>query len=403
MGFRVNDPETGAVVGQFPHLFPASIAIGYGLDGLTGARRTVGVWAILGVLAVYFAGRASVRRTAAFAAAALLSLHVIQVWFARYPNAEVVMQALLFAALLAHARAHVDGDRFFAPVAGVLLGLLLFLRFDAVLGIAAVLGALALLVLARRLRPMPCVLRRARHQPSRPAPPTCSARCAPTSICRSCSSSNLAWWQYAVIGRRRRRRARRARGRRARAGGSGAWVSTWTPTLLTGALVAAAASTRSVLRAPIDGVLAARDAYALRTFTDFYLTLPGLLAALLGFALFARRAFWRAPELFATVAVFAFFFFYKIRICSDHFWMARRFLPVILPGALLFAAAAALGGSRGTWAPTRLARQAIGVAFVAVLAMQYAAPPPGAGARRVRGHHPQARDDRGSRSATATC
>ena len=28
------------------------------------------------------------------------------------------MQALLFAALLANARAHVDGDRFFAPVAG---------------------------------------------------------------------------------------------------------------------------------------------------------------------------------------------------------------------------------------------------------------------------------------------
>ena len=65
-------------------------------------------------------------------------------WFARYPNAEMVMQALLFAALLAHARAHVDGDGFFAPVAGTLLGLLLFLRFDAVLGIAAVLAALAL-------------------------------------------------------------------------------------------------------------------------------------------------------------------------------------------------------------------------------------------------------------------
>ena len=141
MGFFVQDPEHGAVVGQFPHLFPASIAIGYGLDGLTGARRTVGVWAILGLLAVYFAGARLLGRPAAGAAAALLALHVIQVWFARYPNAEVVMQALLFAALLANARAHVDDDPFFAPVAGVLLGLLLFLRFDAVLGVAAVLGA----------------------------------------------------------------------------------------------------------------------------------------------------------------------------------------------------------------------------------------------------------------------
>ena len=122
MGFFIKNPDTGAVVGQFPHLFPASIAIGYGLDGLTGARRTVGVWAILGVLAVYFAGRRLVGAPAAWAAAALLTLHVVQVWFARYPNAEMVMQALLFAALLAHARAHVDGDGFFAPVAGALLG-----------------------------------------------------------------------------------------------------------------------------------------------------------------------------------------------------------------------------------------------------------------------------------------
>ena len=45
MGFFIREPEHGHVVGQFPHLFPASIAIGYGLDGLTGARRAIGVWA----------------------------------------------------------------------------------------------------------------------------------------------------------------------------------------------------------------------------------------------------------------------------------------------------------------------------------------------------------------------
>ena len=140
MGFFVQDVNVGTVVGQFPHLFPASIAIGYGLDGLNGALRTVGFWATLGMLAVYFAGARLIGRRAAAAAAGLLALNVVQVWFARYPNAEVVMQALLFAALLANARAHVDGDRFFAPVAALLLGLLLFLRFDAVLGVAGVLA-----------------------------------------------------------------------------------------------------------------------------------------------------------------------------------------------------------------------------------------------------------------------
>src|SRR3954469_11687960 len=150
MGFFIQDPETGSVVGQFPHLFPASIAIGYGVDGLSGARRTVGVWAILGLVAVYFAAARLAGRAAGVAAALLLSLHVITVWFAKYPNAEVTMQALLFAALLANARAHVDDDPFFAPVAGFLLGLLLFLRFDVVLGIVGVAAGLVFGALNRR-------------------------------------------------------------------------------------------------------------------------------------------------------------------------------------------------------------------------------------------------------------
>ena len=148
MGFRLMDPEAGVTVGQFPHLFPASIAVGYGLDGLSGARHATPFWAILGVLAVYFAGARLFNRLTAVAAAGLLALNVVTVWFARYPNAEVVMQTFLFAALLANARAHVDGDRFFAPVAGLLLGLLLFLRFDAVLGVAGIAAGLLLGVFA---------------------------------------------------------------------------------------------------------------------------------------------------------------------------------------------------------------------------------------------------------------
>ena len=50
--------------------------------------------------------------------------------------------------MLAVARSHSEGDRFFAPVAGVLVGLLLLLRFDAVLVMAAVAGGLTLGVFA---------------------------------------------------------------------------------------------------------------------------------------------------------------------------------------------------------------------------------------------------------------
>ena len=146
MGFFVADASRGEVMGQFPHAFPAWIAVAYGLDGLSGARRAVGVWAILGLLAVYFAGARFVGRTPAFIAALLLGINVAEVWYARYPNSEVMQQALLFAALLALARAYRDGDRFFAPVAAVLLGSLMFVRLDSLVVLGTVSAGLLLLV-----------------------------------------------------------------------------------------------------------------------------------------------------------------------------------------------------------------------------------------------------------------
>ena len=125
MGFHLRDPEAGTVTGQFPQGYPIWIAIAYGLDGITGTRRVIAWWAILGVLTVYFAGRRLIGPLPAAAAAGLLCVHVIQTWYARYPNSEIVTQALLFAALLAHAYAHEDEDRFFGPVSASLLGLAL--------------------------------------------------------------------------------------------------------------------------------------------------------------------------------------------------------------------------------------------------------------------------------------
>jgi hypothetical protein len=367
MGFFIQEPEQGHVIGQFPHLFPASIAVGYGLDGLTGARRATGVWAILGVLAVYFAGARFAGRAAAGAAAGLLSLHVIQVWFARYPNAEVVMQPLLFAALLANARAHVDGDRFFAPIAGLLLGLLLFLRFDAVLGIAGLMAGLALTVVTGgRLRWsfLSTLAATAVLAGAYMLGPMRAYAYLPLVFV-----SNLPWWQDAAVGL-------------AVALAIGGLIAGPRSPVLTrmvrrgapicvAGILCTAAVYALYLREP-GGKLTDYDAFALRTFAYLYFTLPALLAALFGYALLARLRFWRDPALFVTVAVFALFFFYKIRIVPEQFWMARRFLPVILPGALLFASAAALAGAQSGSRLTRGVRGGLGAVFLVLLGLQYA-------------------------------
>ncbi|HET9267896.1 MAG TPA: hypothetical protein VFO31_07015, partial [Vicinamibacterales bacterium] len=132
MGVYVMDPATGAVMPGFPHVFPASIALGYGVAGLRGATNTVAVWSVLGVLAVYFLGTAVMGRWAAFLGCVLLILNVAETWYARYPNADVVMQVLLFAALLAHSHSEEGDGRFFAGVAGGACALLMFVRFEAV-------------------------------------------------------------------------------------------------------------------------------------------------------------------------------------------------------------------------------------------------------------------------------
>lgn len=367
MGFFVMDPDRGTVVGQFPHLFPASVAIGYGLDGLTGARRAVGVWAVLGLLAVYFAGAQIAGRAAALAASVLLSLHVIQVWFARYPNAELVMQTLLFAGLLALARAHDRGGRFFAPLAGLLLGMLLFLRVDAVLGIGAAVAGVALHVAAG-----------GRWRPGFVAVLAVIAGLAAVYLLGPLRAyaelpiqfltHNVAWWQYlaAVLALALVLGAMIVSSRHA-ALSSG--VRTYAPAALAGVLIVAAIYALH-FREPA-GRLADYDASALRDFVRFYLSMPALIAALAGFALLARHRFWHSPALLVTIAVFSFFFFYKIRIVPEHFWAARRFLPVILPGVLLCVCATAAWGLRQT-GRRRTMSVAIGTAFVVLLGGQYA-------------------------------
>ena len=366
MGFPIRDPETGTVVGQFPHLFPASIALGYGVNGLTGARWTTPAWALLGVLAVYFAGARLFGRRVAAVTAVLLALNVVEVWFGRYPNAEVVMQALVFAAVLANARAHVDGDRFFAPIAGILLGLLLFLRFDTVLAIGGI-GAGVMLGTVAGLRPrwsfaIALALFSAAAAVYMLGPMRAYAH-YPLDFVR-----HLPWWQalallalgaLVLVAAPLAARSAPLRDR----------IVRMLP-LAVAATVCLAAVYALFLRHP-GGRLAAHDAYALRTFANFYVTVPVVLAAAVGYALYARRLFWQDAALFLTVALFSLFLFYKIRIVPEHFWAARRFVPVILPGVLLFAVAAAIGPGGGGWR-ARTLRPVLGSIFLVLVANHYA-------------------------------
>jgi len=361
MGFHLRDPEHGTVSGQFPQGYPIWIAIAYGLDGVTGTRRVIAWWAILGVLAVYFAGTRLIGPIPAAAAAGLLAIHVIETWYARYPNSEIVTQALLFAAFLAHAYAHQDDDSFFGPIAASLLGLALFTRLPAILAVGAAVGAsllgqahgyrlrkgFLLVLTAWSVAAAAYYMTQLRPYVGRPIGFLQSLQVVHMfGLAVAAVSVLVLLWAI-------------------RRPGIAAFVRTWLPA---GLIVAVTVSGTYAFffREPGDR-LAPHDAYALRTFANLYLTSLTCGLAFVGYALVVWRSFWRAPALILGTTLLAFFFLYKLRIWPEHFWLARRFIPAILPASLLFAAAAIFAP---LWMLTRErlwgGRRTIGTAAVAI-------------------------------------
>lgn len=328
MGFFLVNPDTGTVVDQFPHLYPTAVAIGYDVAGLTGARYTSTACAVMGVLALYFLGARLAGHPAAAGAAGMLAIHLVQVWHARIPNSEILAQGLLLAGLLALSRAHQDDDEFFAPIAGVLLGLLPFARFDGVLAIGLAAAGLAVHWLAGGR--------------------VLWAFAVPLGAASLAFVVYLLTWlaPYAELPKIWLSANRVTLGALALASAvavvAGLWLRRepafttrlrrWLPHVLT-AVVVVLAAYAWFIRAP-EGKLALHDANSLRMFS-WYVHPAAIAAALAGLAIIAPRAFWRDPSFFAVACGSAIFVFYRIRIVPEHFWATRRYLPIILPAVLL--------------------------------------------------------------------
>ena len=335
MGFHLRDPETGTVTGQFPQGYPIWIAIAYGLDGVTGTRRVTAWWAILGVLAVYFAARRLIGPVPAAAAAMLLCVHVIQTWYARYPNSEIVTQALIFPALLAHAYAHEDEDAFFGPIAASLLGLVFLTRLPAIVMIGPVVAASLLAhVDGHRTRAgflvalAAWVAASVLYYLTQVRPYVDAPIFYVLHVFRPVHLIALAVAVLAVCALLLAVRQPRV----------AAATRKWLPRTLIAA-VTAGGIYALYFREPA-GLLAPHDAHAVRMFADIYVTRIALWLAIIGYALVVWRSFWRAPALILGVTALSMLFLYKIRIWPEHFWLARRFLTEILPGTLIFASAA---------------------------------------------------------------
>ena len=378
LGYFIADMDRGIVVGQFPHFYPVWAAMAYELNGLTGARYVHGIWAIGGVLAIYFLGAALFGRRAAFAAAGLLTLNVAQVWFARYFISEPFQQALIFTSLLAFVRSQ-DTQPAFAPIAGLLAGLTVFANLSNAIGMAT-LAAAAIVgrVMGGRLRAsfllslfgmgaaaiVYYVTVLPHYAFSGPVTIAMGRQLGlffGLTVTGLCAGILIVRYAGARIARLANR---------------------WLPPLTLGIILILGIYALFFREARSVWTQAPLEREGIVTFTRYYLQPLGLVAAFAGWAIVSGERFRRALPFLAVTLGYALFYFHDPHITPDHFWAARRYVPVILPAALLLAGAAAFmpvsdGGRRWlAWCATPRAnalRAAAGSLVLFVLAVQYGA------------------------------
>jgi hypothetical protein len=397
MGFPLERPQTARVLPEFFHLFPAFGAYLFQALGVKGALATPPLFGILGSLAVFFALRRVLGAPAALLGALLLASNVVQVWFARYPVSEGMSQFLIFLGVLALAHWEQRGGAAFGALAGAALGLSLLVRIDSVL----VLVPLGLYVALRRAhhelpwrRALALLLPFAALALHTGLHALLFSRKYVLDIATRPYWTQPAWfWALGAV----------------LALGLLAAAHRWGPGLL-----ARVEARREALQLGIVGVLVllALYAYFLRPWLSAWagadgnpqhlaLAQPGLLHQLgfrrlaahdaqaflrlgwfatplglalgvLGQALVIRR--WRRGDLFLTLLglTFALFYCYKIRIWNDYFFAMRRFVPVVLPCLLGYAAFALHRLAQGRGA-RRAAAAALALGLLALFGRDTAA------------------------------
>jgi hypothetical protein len=149
-GIWITDASAGLITPQFYHLWPALLAVADSLHGFAGEANVDPLVGVLGVLLLVALARRVGGLVAAGGTGVLMSTHMMQVWQAKYPTAEVFTQALYVGAVLALVVALQTRWRWPSFVAGALVGAGWLARPDGVLVVLLAVGVGALLYVLRR-------------------------------------------------------------------------------------------------------------------------------------------------------------------------------------------------------------------------------------------------------------
>jgi len=151
-GLCIINLDKGTIVPQYLQLFPMWTAIFYSIFGLKGFLYVNPLFGVLSILGIYFIGKNLFDRKTGAICAALLSINFIQIWFSRYPGAEMLFQLLFFSGIVALILFEKSSHRFFGLLSGVCFGLLFFTRIDSLLLLLPVSAYFVYLTLSGRFK-----------------------------------------------------------------------------------------------------------------------------------------------------------------------------------------------------------------------------------------------------------
>ena len=151
-GFLIADVADPTVTAGFSPLFPVLAALGHALVSPQGALVVAPLFAILSLVGLWCAARRLGGVRAAWLAAALTAVSMPQIWFAKVPLPETLAQCFVLAGLLAWLVATARGAPRWACAAGWFLGLACFAKVDLVVLLSVFLLAAAAMRLLGRAR-----------------------------------------------------------------------------------------------------------------------------------------------------------------------------------------------------------------------------------------------------------
>ena len=129
-GEAFSEPEYGDITPQFMPAFPALLAVGYDIGGLSVLFRVNSVVAVFALLALYYFARRFFGKKTACIALLFLALCPAQIWTARITLTEILAQFLFFTASYFFAAGWEEERRSASLLGGALLGFSLLARID---------------------------------------------------------------------------------------------------------------------------------------------------------------------------------------------------------------------------------------------------------------------------------